>query len=412
MSSKPSFMRLTFLPVLVALSACTEIRASLVTAASDFEPKTAGEAPDALTPEFDGADAQRQRLPATLRLVASGLKGPTDIQPVPGEPGFLLVLGKNGEAHLVEIATGAKKKLFTHAVATESEQGLLGLAFHPRFTENRRFFLNYTPADGARRNRVAEWRWPKGETPREVKVLLDVLDPYPNHNGGQLAFGPDGHLYVGEGDGGWMNDPGGTGQDLSELLGSMLRLDVDRGATKSRPYGIPRDNPFVGKKGMRAEIWAYGLRNPWRYSFTRAGRLVVGDVGQSAEEEITYLEKGDNAGWDRVEGTACHEPAEGCDRKGLRRPIVTYGRDDGFSITGGYEVLAASPPKLKGLYVFGDYAMGRIWAMRLPEGDGTVERRALLSLGRFRAAISTFGRDGEGRVYVGAFDLGAIYRLE
>lgn len=403
---------LLFAALALSATACVSVRSSLVTAASDFEPKTPGAAAETLKPAYTERDVGRPKIPVKLTLVASGLKGPTDIQPVPGEATLAVVLGKNGETHLVDLADGKKKKLFTLAVDTDSEQGLLGLAFHPKFRDNRRFFVAYSPTGGSDRNRVAAWIWPKGGTPKEKEVLLDIEDPYPNHNGGQLVFGPDGYLYVGTGDGGWMNDPHGNGQNLDTLLGKMLRLDVDAGATKERAYGIPKDNPFVGKTNVRPEIWAYGLRNPWRYTFAPDGRLVVADVGQGSEEEVGFLEAGENGGWKTVEGFRCFDPEKDCKKKGTRLPIVTYGRDDGFSITGGYVQTAATPAALKGWYLFADYAFGRIWAIELPASDGKVKRDGMTSLGQFPLTISTFGRDALGRVYVAGFDQGAIYRID
>lgn len=394
------------------LTACTSFRSTVVTAASNFEPKAPGAAPESFKPEYKDRDLKRSKIPVKLTLVASGLKGPTDFMPVPNDKEHVVVLGKNGDGYLIRLKDGGKKVLFTVKVQTNSEQGLLGLAFHPRFDENRRFFLNYSPAGSDSFNRVAEWSWPKDGTPKETKVLLDVADPYPNHNAGQLAFGPDGFLYVGFGDGGWRDDPEGNGQNLKALLGKMVRIDVDAGATKARPYGIPADNPFVGRKDALPEIWAYGLRNPWRYTFSEKGRLVVADVGQNAKEEVTYVAKGENAGWKIFEADNCFDRSTSCKKDGMRFPITSYGRDDGISITGGYEVLGGSVAQLKGLYVFGDFAFGRIWAIKLPDGDGKVDRDQFQSLGFFPMQISTFGRDHEGRVYVGSFDLGAIYRID
>ncbi|MCX6125923.1 MAG: PQQ-dependent sugar dehydrogenase [Proteobacteria bacterium] len=392
---------------------CTSARSKLVAIASDFEPKVPGAAPEILTPSFTDRDLKRSKIAVKLKLVASGLAGPTDFVPVPDTEDLAVVLTKNGHAYLINLGDGGKKNFFKVNVATDSEQGLLGMVFHPKFKFNRRFYLNYTPRGTPSYNRVAGWIWPVGGIPHEERVLIDVPDPYPNHNGGQLAFGPDGYLYVGYGDGGWMNDPGRNGQNLKTLLGSMARIDVDEGASESRPYGIPKDNPFLNKPGARPEIWAYGLRNPWRYSFSARGQLVVGDVGQDAHEEVTYLASGDNAGWSIFEGNNCHEENTGCSRAGMRFPITTYGRDDGQSITGGYEAADDRIPTLKGNYVFGDFVFGRILAMELPEQvTGTVDRDELKSLGKFDVQISSFGRDQLGRVYVAAFNHGALYRID
>ncbi|HHO50385.1 MAG TPA: dehydrogenase, partial [Deltaproteobacteria bacterium] len=226
------------------------------------------------------------------------------------------------------------------------------------------------------------------------------------HDAGQLAFGPDGMLYVGLGDGGFRNDPLGAGQDRSTLLGSMLRLDV---RTPGR-YAVPDDNPFVGIAGVRPEIWAYGLRNPWRYSFTPDGRLVVADVGQNTWEEIDLVSRGDNLGWSLREGSSCFEPPKGCPTVDLTDPIYTYGRKDGGSVTGG--VVWTAPGPLQGRYLFGDFSTGRLWALRLPQPGAAAGQAEVTALGRFDLRPSAFGRAPDGRVWVAGFARGAIYQIE
>lgn len=347
-----------------------------------------------------------------MRKVADGFKRITDMQPVPGSPGTLIVLRKGGQAYELTLSDGTSSELFAVDVRTASEQGLLGLAFHPRFETNRKFYVNYIPkAGGEDRTRIAEWIWPKDEPPREKRVLLEVEQPYQNHNAGQLAFGPNGYLYIGLGDGGWADDPDDNGQDLKTLLGSMLRIDVDS-SSEGRPYGIPETNPFKNRRDARPEIFAYGLRNPWRYSFDPKGRLIVADVGQNRFEEVDIVVRGGNYGWNVREGFQCFEPEEGCRSEGLEPPILVYGRKAGQSITGGYVYQGSAVPALKGQYIYGDFGSGRIWAVDLPKKpDEKVAKDEIAFLGDWPLAISTFGRDHEGEVYVGSYNRGVIYKL-
>lgn len=346
----------------------------------------------------------------TIAKVASGFTQPTDVQFPPGRSDLAIVLGKKGTAWWVRPADGSTGRWFTVDVSTASEQGLLGLAFHPKFAENGLFYLNYTlPRSGT--TRIAEWSVasgadPTAATPTEKRVLLEVPQPYANHNAGQLQFGPDGFLYIGLGDGGSGGDPHGHGQNPNTLLGSMLRIDVDR-AGEGTPYAIPPDNPFVGNAAARQEVWAYGLRNPWRYAFAPDGRLVVADVGQNAWEEVDIVEKGGNYGWNVREGRHCYEPARNCATDGLIEPIFEYGRDLGASITGGY-VYDGAIAELKGRYLFGDFATGRVWALELPDGVRPVEA---VELGKFPIALVTFGRDAAGEVYLADFGEGVLYRF-
>lgn len=286
------------------------------------------------------------------------------------------------------------------------EQGLLGLAFHPEYDSAGRFFVNYTDLNGD--TVVAEYRRdsPTQADPSSGRTLLTVDQPYSNHNGGHLDFGPDGYLYIGLGDGGSGGDPHGNGQSLDTLLGKLLRIDV----SESGDYSIPRDNPFADGGG-RQEIWAYGLRNPWRFSFDTATRsLWIGDVGQSAQEEINRVEMdapGLNFGWNRMEGDACYAPPSGCEGEDLVLPAVTYSHDDGCSVTGGHVYRGTEQPELRGAYFYGDYCSGKIWvvdASRLQPG-GAVE---LLDT---ELSISSFGVGASGELHI--VDLGgAIYRVE
>jgi glucose/arabinose dehydrogenase len=261
------------------------------------------------------------------------------------------------------------------------------------------------------RTRVSEWFVPPSrvgsETAKERRVILEVSQPYSNHNGGGLAFGPDGMLYIGLGDGGSAGDPEGNGQKLGALLGKMLRIDVTR-KDAGREYAVPKDNPFVATPGARPEIFAYGLRNPWRYAFDPKGRLVAGDVGQDRWEEVTLVERGKNLGWNTREGAHCFSPQEGCRTAGLVDPLFEYDRSLGLSVTAGHVYTGKRIPSLAGRFVFGDFGTGRLWALALPEGTKPVH---VTFLGRFSYAFSTFGRDASGELYAADFGPGAIYRL-
>jgi glucose/arabinose dehydrogenase len=295
--------------------------------------------------------------------------------------------------------------------ANGNEQGLLSVAFHPRYAENGLLYVNYTDRQGdtviARYSVSADS--PDRADPASAKVLLTVEQPAANHNGGLITFGPDGMLYVGLGDGGAAGDPWGNGQKLDTLLGKLLRLDVDGGD----PYAIPAGNPFVGRDGVRPEIWAYGLRNPWRFSFDRAtGDLYIADVGQNAQEEVNFQPAssagGENYGWNTMEGDACFRGA-GCDQTGLVIPVAVYshsGQDGGCSITGGYVYRGAAFPQLAGTYLYTDYCTGNLWGLR--QDDGGWESALI---GRIDIRTSAFGEDEAGELFLTDRDGGGLYRL-
>ncbi len=291
--------------------------------------------------------------------------------------------------------------------ACRSEQGVLGLAFHPGFAHNGRLFVYYS-LEQPLRSIVAEFRAEDGRVDRaSERVLLEIEQPFRNHNGGDLHFGPDGYLYIALGDGGSGGDPHRNGQRPSTLLGSMLRIDVDG----PEPYGIPPDNPFASCAQVcgdgavaRPEVWAWGLRNPWRFSFDRAtGELWAGDVGQDRREEIDVIVGGGNYGWNLREGLACYE-ADACRDDGLVFPVHQYGRSEGQSVTGGYVYRGAELPEFYGAYIFGDFETGRIWSFR----RGDEEARQLADTD---VAISSFGEDRVGRLYVASYEDGRILRL-
>lgn len=395
---------------LVATSGCNKVKHQLV---QWFTPeyKAAGDPTD-LQPTFEGADAVRPRIKIRLLEIAKGFVQPTDIQFPPGDDETLVVLEKTGTAYWVARTGQERGEIFKVTVNTDSEAGLLGLAFHPKFTHNGKFYVNSTPVERGRLlTRISEWSVAPGRVrmaARQEHVLLEVEQPYPNHNAGQLAFGPDGYLYIPLGDGGWRGDPHENAQNPGVLLGKFLRIDIDRPA-QSRAYGIPPDNPFIANHGYRPEIWALGLRNPWRFSFDPHDRLIVADVGQDKWEEIDIVTRGGNYGWDEREATHCYEPEMGCKREGYIDPVYEYGHDEGQSVTGGFVYTGRALPALAGKYVFGDFVAGRIWAFDLPADGQRVQK--VYALGRWPLLISTFGRDASGELYVADFGLGGIYRL-
>jgi glucose/arabinose dehydrogenase len=371
---------------------------------SALEPATAY-ALGLLEPTWDGADVARPRHTIRLEPVLHGLESPTDLQFPPGRSDHAVVLQKDGEAVWADLTTGTSGPFFDVPVESRSELGLLGLAFHPDFASNGRFFVYLSPVDAPLRTRVEAWTSTPGAPladakPKFERVVLEIPQPYSNHDGGQLVFGPDGMLYVAVGDGGSGNDPQDNGQNVKTLLGAVLRLDVGQ-----VPYGVPADNPFAGRPDLGLpELFAWGLRNPWRMSFDPTGRLVAGDVGQNAWEEITFVPRGGNLGWRRMEGPVCHIPKD-CDPSAYVPPIWSYARHDGVSVTGGH-VIGAGP--LTGWYVFGDFASGRLWAMVLPAGPS---EPAVHALGRWPVSPSAFGRGADGVVYLVCYRTGAVYRV-
>lgn len=376
--------------------------------------------PSGLVAEFKGPDEKRPRIAISLSRVVSGVGSPTDIQFAPMRNDLMLVAEKGGNLKWFRLSDGKSGTLMTIKVLTDSEQGLLGLAFHPRFVDNGKFYVNYiTQKDGKDITRVSEWQVPPGSvleqaTPRDERVVFEVVQPYANHNAGQLMFGPDGYLYLGLGDGGWANDPHKAGQNLQNYLGKMLRLDVDKPAN-GKGYGIPADNPFVGRSDALPELYAYGLRNPWRYSFAPDGRLVVADVGQDTWEEVSVAPKGGNLGWSLREAAHCFPPNSECKAEGFVEPIFEYSHEEGKSITGGYVYTGSRIPALAGKYVVGDFVAGKLWALDLPTAGaaaGLLASDKVFSLGRWPILIPTFGRDNAGELYVADFGAGVIYRLD
>lgn len=353
---------------------------------------------------FTGLDRDRKQLDITLLPVAFGVLQPTDIQFEP-ETGVMVVLEKKGKLRWFRgEQEGTAIEL---PVRFASEEGLLGLAFHPDYADNHLFYMNLViEEDGRDVSVVEEFTAVDGDITKGAlrgRRILQQIQPYQNHDAGQLQFGPDGYLYIGWGDGGYRADPHDNSQDPRTFLGSMLRIDVDT-PTEDRAYTIPADNPFIDHETWKPETWAYGLRNPWRYSFHTDGRLVVADVGQDKYEEVSIIPAGGNMGWKVWEAAHCFSPKEDCPSEGFVRALYEYGRDDGNSITGGYTYTGEALKELNDLWIFGDFVTGRLWAIDLDTAEVT-------SLGKWPMLPSTFGRDPLGEIYVADFGRGTIFRL-
>lgn len=349
-----------------------------------------------------------------LEEVATGFAKPLYLTYAPGDAGGrLFIVEQNGT---IAILRDGKRQepLFldirSRVGSSANEQGLLSVAFAPDYAANGTFYVNYTDKGGT--TVVARYRVsadnPDAADADSEEVLLRVGQPYGNHNGGLIKFGPDGYLYIGMGDGGAAGDPQNHGQDRSTLLGAMLRIDVRTGG----PYEVPADNPFVGHEGVRPEIWNWGQRNPWRFSFDRVtGDLFMADVGQNKLEEVSFQPAdspgGENYGWKLFEGSERFSgSSEGMARREMTFPIAEYGRNEGCSVTGGYVYRGRQLPDLAGNYIFGDYCTGFVWTLT-PQADGTWLRTLLLQA---PAEITSFGEDAAGEVYV-IIRKGTIYRI-
>lgn len=292
-----------------------------------------------------------------------------------------------------------------------NEEGLLGLAFHPGYESNGYFYVNYT-ASSPRRTVISRFQVsssnPNLADESSELVIMEIPQTFSNHNGGQLSFGPDGFLYIASGDGGSGGDPQDNGQRLETLLGAILRIDVNS-HEEGRNYAIPIDNPFVGNsEGQREEIYAYGLRNPWRFSFDPQNDLLwTGDVGQNRAEEIDIITKGGNYGWRIMEGFSCFNPSSGCGQEGLEMPVWEYTHTNGDrSITGGFVYRGPAITELTGLYVYGDFVSGRIWTLDFSELDNPVNTELM----RANFSVSSFGIDQNNELYLCGFD-GKIYKF-
>jgi len=343
----------------------------------------------------------------TIELVTGGLDFPLGLVSPPGDP-RLFVVEKDGRIRIVRNGTLLPTLFLDHraSVSTAGEQGLLGLAFHPDFAANGLFVLNYTDPTG--RTVLSTMRVsttdPDRADPATEVIGLTVDQPFSNHNGGDLAFGPDGFLYAGLGDGGGAGDPQNNGQRPATLLGALLRLAVDptTGAMQPAP-----GNPFAGQAGSRPEIWAIGLRNPWRFSFDRAtGDLYIADVGQNRREEINVARAADGAGrggganygWNVMEGTLCFNPASNCNTAGLVVPVLEYDHSRGCSVTGGHVYGGGAIPEEAGVYFYGDFCTGQVRSFRL-QGSSAVEVRDRPELD-VPGNLTSFGLDAAGELHL------------
>lgn len=354
------------------------------------------------------ASAAAQAPQVKFTPYASGLRQVTTLTHAGDGSGRLYATLQGGQVRVIQNGAVRAQPFLDLSNLTRAggERGLLGLAFDPKYKTNRRLYVHYTDRNGdtvlARYTATSDF---SRADPQSARTLFTAEQPYANHNGGQLAFGPDGFLYLGLGDGGSGGDPQNNGQKLSTPLGKLLRFDVS-GAEAKPAAG----NPFLNRAGANPNIWAYGLRNPWRFSFDRqGGDLIIADVGQNEFEELNRQPRaskgGENYGWDVREGRTCFEPSSGCRTQGLTEPVLQYGRNEGQSITGGYVYRGNAIPSLKGQYVFADFGTGTVWAAR-PSGSSWNK----VQLGRVENP-STFGEDEAGELYVAEYGSGRILKL-
>ncbi len=337
---------------------------------------------------------------------------PVFVTAPPGDQHRVFIVDKGGRIRIVKngVLLAGPFLDISNRVSGGDEQGLLGLAFHPNYAGNGRFVVDYTNTAGD--TRVAVFRVsanPDVADPASEQVVLSIPQPFSNHNGGMVVFGPDGKLYIGTGDGGSGGDPQGNAQNRNSLLGKLLRVSLDDNGLLS----IPPDNPFVGEPGVRGEIWSYGLRNPWRFSFDRStGDLYIADVGQSTREEVDIATpalnrgKGLNFGWNVMEGTACYDSSS-CNRTGLTLPVLDYTHADGCSITGGYVYRGAALPALAGRYFYSDWCSGWVRSFRFSNGTAADPQDwPTLQPG---GGVASFGEDGRGELYL--MTGSAVYRI-
>ena len=350
-----------------------------------------------------------------LAAVAGAYSNPLFVTNAGDGSNRLFVVEQAGRIRIIRKGVAlATPFLDIHArVSCCGERGLLGLAFHPSYKTNGKFYVDYTDVNG--NTVIAEFRRSSTNANRASttgRILLRITQPFANHNGGMIAFGPDGMLYIGMGDGGSGGDPGNRAQNKTKLLGKILRINVNA-RTGKLAYGIPSSNPYVGSTGDD-RVWAYGLRNPWRFSFDRStGDLWIGDVGQNKYEEIDRATaasgggRGVNFGWRVMEGRACYTPSSGCSTAGKQLPIAVYSHSFGCAVVGGYVYRGTLYPAMVGAYLFSDNCSGRIWALTA-NGAAKQTPRVLLNTGK---AISSFGEGENGSLYVTDLTGGRVYRV-
>ncbi|HZE19247.1 MAG TPA: PQQ-dependent sugar dehydrogenase [Candidatus Angelobacter sp.] len=347
----------------------------------------------------------------------NGLDNPVDLQAAPGDTNRLFIVEKTGTIRIFQGGALVTRPFLdiSSRVSHGSEQGLLGLCFHPQFASNRRFYVYYT--DGSGDIHVVEFLANAGldSTSAAEREILFVDHPVAtNHNGGRIAFGPDVYLYLGTGDGGGGGDTYQNGQNLGSLLAKILRVNVDVGS----PYSVPTDNPFVGQAGAKTETWDYGLRNPWRFCFDRVnGDLYIADVGQDKYEEVDYEvhhSGGKNYGWNTMEGLHCFSPMSGCNQTGLTLPVAEYPHSNGCSITGGYVYRGTELPELNGQYFYGDYCTGIIRSFTIMNGQAVNAQDWTSALrtsgGGPLSGLSSFGEDARGELYLVVLS-GEVYEI-
>jgi glucose/arabinose dehydrogenase len=366
-----------------------------------------------LTASFSCSSQEKPTI--SLKKLATGFTSPVGMACPDDGTGRIFIFEQSGKVIIYKNGTIVKTPFINISGRLDglniaySEKGLLGMAFHPNYKSNGRFFLYYSAPHSQKgfdhKSVIAEFKVSNDNPDIAVDkpvVIMEILQPESNHNGGMLEFGPDGYLYIGTGDGGGANDEHGTignSQDKSNLLGKILRVDID----SKKPYAIPSNNPFLNQSGSKAEIYAYGLRNPWRFSFDREnGKLFCGDVGQNKFEEINIIKKGGNYGWRIMEGYHCFNPPTNCNKSGLELPIDEYGREKGISICGGYVYRGTEIPTLKGMYVFGDWS-GKLYLLR-QKSSGAWERiePGIDGTGsnELKGKLNSMGQDINGNIYL------------
>ena len=341
---------------------------------------------------------------------------PIDFQLAPGIPDSVFIVERAGAIQRIwnDRQAAGKEEVFDirSRVSTQGEGGLLGAAFHPEFDQNGYLFVYYT-ASNPFRSVIARFETdpehPRIIDPDSETILLEIDQPRTNHNGGQIRFGPDGYLYIALGDGGGGGDPFENGQDRTTLHGNILRIDVDQ-ADDGLNYAIPADNPFAGNEdGWHEEIYAWGFRNPFRFSFdAETGKLWVADVGQNDREEVNVVEAGKNYGWNIMEGSICYPPSSECDTTGLELPVYEYGFSGSQSITGGFVYRGSTAPELHGRYFYGDFTSGDLWSFDF-DGEEAFDNRSIGEVGGFQ--LVCFGEDHDGELYVCLMSQGQVYRL-
>jgi len=348
-----------------------------------------------------------------VELVAEGLDSPLLVVNAGDGSGRLFVVEQAGRIRVIRDGRLLPDPFLDirARVSSGGERGLLGLAFDPSYATTGRFYVDYTDRSG--NTVVAGLVAPDPEAdradPDSEQRVLGIEQPFANHNGGSLVFGPDGLLWIGTGDGGSGGDPFGNGQRLDTLLGKLLRIEPQ--PAPGVPYAIPADNPYARLGGTRPEIWASGLRNPWRFSFDRrSGDLWIGDVGQGSIEEIDRWpagsKAGPNFGWNVMEGTSCFDPPSGCDKAGLVPPVAEYRHDQGCAVTGGYVYRGSAVPALVGTYLYADFCSGTVWGLDAAAPAPTP--RVLLASG---LAVASFGEGEDGELYLADLAGGRVFRV-